>query len=119
RQDSRIFALNKASLGFLKNIRVILGKYGGFGPFIFRTPPPHEQDVAIASNLTTLMELIRVIDGKILLNHAKDNHFSNWIWLQGYKDLALKIRDIVSTDPEYIRKKILQAYQEFVHQKNK
>ncbi|MFN3910375.1 MAG: hypothetical protein ACK4J0_04065 [Candidatus Anstonellaceae archaeon] len=115
-QDSRIFALNKNTLGFLQNIRFILGKYGGFGPFVFRTPPPNEQDVATACSLKSLMELIKVIDGKILLNHAKDNHFSNWIWLQGYKELALKIRDVVSSDAEYTRKKLLHYYYEYLKQ---
>ncbi|MCM8830622.1 MAG: hypothetical protein NC918_00285 [Candidatus Omnitrophica bacterium] len=112
KQDSRIFALNKASYGFLKNMRSILGKYGGFGPFVFRTPPPNEQDVATSYSLNNLMEVIKAIDDKILLNHSKDNHFSNWIWLQGYKKLALKIRDIVSEDPAYIRKSILHYYHE-------
>ncbi|MCX8163684.1 MAG: hypothetical protein N3D10_04000 [Candidatus Micrarchaeota archaeon] len=114
RQDSRVFALNKTDPGFLRKIRTILGKYGGFGPFVFRTPPPNEQDVAVAYSLNILMGLIKVIDDKILLNHAKDNHFSNWIWLQGYKELALKIRDIVSSDPEYIRNQILHYYHLFL-----
>lgn len=117
-QTGRVFAVHNEEWGYLHKIAKIMEQYFGFGSFAFRTPDPYPREVARVDTLEDMVALIRTVAGDVLINHAQHNHFSNWLWLHGYKELAERIKPIDTMDPEEGRALILeQVYQVYPHLK--
>lgn len=110
--DGRVFGLHKESPSFYGRLQQIINDYFGFGDFVFRTPAGIE--LARAQDLFTLCALVKnrekIID-ESLLYHASNDHFSNWLWLHGYKDLAKEIKKISTTEAALLRSLLLEMMQ--------
>ncbi len=68
----------------------------GFGDFVFRTPDGEE--IARASNLKALEEILPDIPDEPLLYHATRNKFSNWIMARSETRLASILRKAKASD---------------------
>jgi CheY-like chemotaxis protein len=73
--------LYKHSQSLLKDLRkFMLGNFG-FGDFIFRNL--NGEEIAKASDISTLHDILQSLPQESLLFHAKSNHFSNWLANRG------------------------------------
>ncbi|MEE8478756.1 MAG: response regulator, partial [Candidatus Neomarinimicrobiota bacterium] len=88
--------LYKHSQTLLKDLRkFMLGNFG-FGDFIFRNLKGKE--LAKASDITALYEILHTLPQESLLFHSKFNHFSNWLANRGEFTLASIIRPVSVED---------------------
>ena len=82
--------VNKNSPALHSQIRSFFVEYLGFGEFIFRMPDGRE--VARASNLRGMEEVLPSVPDESLIYHAKHNHYSTWLMARSEIILATKIR---------------------------
>lgn len=88
--------LYKHSKTLLKDLRkFMLGNFG-FGDFIFRNQKGEE--LASASDIPTLHDLLHTLPQESILFHSKFNHFSNWLANRGEFTLASMIRPVSVED---------------------
>ena len=88
--------LYKHSQTLLKDLRkFMLGNFG-FGDFIFRNQKGEE--LASASDIQTLHDILHTLPQESLLFHSKFNHFSNWLANRGEFTLASIIRPVSVED---------------------
>ncbi len=84
--------LYKHSQSLLKDLRkFMLGNFG-FGDFIFRNL--NHKEIARASDMDTLHNILQTLPQESLLFHSKFNHFSNWLANRGEFNLASTIRPV-------------------------
>jgi len=84
--------LYKHSQSLLKDLRkFMLGNFG-FGDFIFRNQ--NDKEIARASDIPVLHNILQSLPQESLLFHAKSNHFSNWLANRGEFNLASMIRPV-------------------------
>jgi hypothetical protein len=88
--------LNKNSPTLHSEIRKFFMQYLGFGDFIFRLPDGTE--VARASNLRQMEEILSAIPNDSVIYHARSNHFSSWLMARSEIMLASKIKPLKVTD---------------------
>jgi len=82
--------IHKNSRNLLKELRQFMLDYFGFGDFVFRMPDGRE--IARASDLKSLIRLLRTVPVESISNHAENDHFSNWLRARTEFGLAAKIR---------------------------
>jgi CheY-like chemotaxis protein len=88
--------LYKHSQTLLKDLRkFMLGNFG-FGDFIFRNL--NDEELAKASDIPALHEILHTLPQESLLFHSKFNHFSNWLANRGEFTLASIIRPVSVED---------------------
>jgi len=95
----------------LSGIRNFLIEYLGFGPFIFRMPDGTE--VGRANDLPELVKLAEECPLESFLYHAGNNHFSAWLSLHGYRQLAIKLAPLKARN-ENDRKEDVKIMKEFI-----
>ncbi len=102
--------LYKHSQSLLKDLRkFMLGNFG-FGDFIFRNL--NGEEIARASDISTLHDILQSLPQESLLFHAKSNHFSNWLANRGEFNLASIIRPVYVEDfkdTEDLRKYLIKS----------
>jgi len=84
--------LYKGSEHAISDLRKYMRLYFGFGDFVFRDSANRE--VARAAALETLLQHMETVPVDVFIRHASRNHFSSWLYLHGYHDLAQMIRPI-------------------------
>jgi hypothetical protein len=82
--------LDKNSPQLFEQLHAFFLDYLGFGDFIFRTSDGRE--VARASNLRQLEQVLPTIPDEPLCYHASRNRFSNWIMARSEIPLASQLR---------------------------
>lgn len=82
--------LLKGSPTLLGDLRKFMLENFGFGDFVFRMPDGTE--VARASDLKSLEEVVREVPGESLLRHARRNHFSMWLKAHAEFGIAHRLR---------------------------
>ena len=88
--------LHKHSQSLLKDLRkFMLGNFG-FGDFIFRDL--QNKEIAKASDIQELFDILHTLPQESLLFHSKFNHFSNWLANHGEFNLATTIRPVSVED---------------------
>ncbi|MBW1804533.1 MAG: phosphoenolpyruvate synthase/pyruvate phosphate dikinase, partial [Deltaproteobacteria bacterium] len=88
--------LDKNAPNLLAELHGFLMKYLGFGNFVFRMADGKE--IARASNLSDLEEMVPRIPEESLWYHAKRDHFSNWVMARSEISLATKFRNVKASD---------------------
>jgi len=88
--------LNKNSPALHSEIRKFFMQYLGFGDFIFRLPDGTE--IAKASNLREMEEILFSIPDESVYYHAQRNHFSSWLMARSEIMLASKLKPVKVTD---------------------
>lgn len=82
--------LLKNSPTLLYDLRNFMKENFSFGDFVFRMPDGTE--IARASDLRSLEELLHTVPGESLQYHGERNHFSNWLKARTEFLLAYKLR---------------------------
>lgn len=105
----------KNSPTLLLELRTFMNHYFSFGDFIFRTPDGVE--VGKASDLHSMVEILKTIPEESIKYHAERNHFSNWLkartefWLahqlrprkvSDYPDIEALRQDLINSIKNYI-----------------
>ena len=109
--------LHKRSRTLLHDLRQFMLNNFGFGDFIFRTEDGHE--VGRASNLQTMVRVLRKVPGESLVYHAKRNHFSNWLRARTEFQLAEQLRPRKVSefrDAEELREYLIEKFTEAIEQ---
>jgi DNA-binding NarL/FixJ family response regulator len=88
--------LNKNSPILNSEIREFFIQHLGFGEFIFRYPDGGE--IARASNLREMEEILYTIPDTSVYYHAQRNHFSSWLMARSEVMLASKLKPIKVSD---------------------
>jgi CheY-like chemotaxis protein len=82
--------LRKYSVTLLADLRHFMVEHFGFGDFVFRLPDGRE--VARATDLKHLEDLLRVVPCESIAYHGERNHFSHWLTARTEFALAGKLR---------------------------
>jgi hypothetical protein len=88
--------LGKHTLSLNNEILHFFGQNLGFGDFIFRLPDGRE--VARASNLRALEQILPAIPVESLTYHFQNNHFSSWLMARSQVELSFKLRAVKFED---------------------
>lgn len=88
--------LNKNSPSLHSEIQSFFVDYLGFGDFIFRLPDG--QEVARASSLRAMEEILPSVPDESVYYHAIRNHFSGWLFARSEILLASKLKPVKATD---------------------
>ncbi len=82
--------LRKGSPTFLRDLRKVMMQQFAFGDFVFRTSDRVE--VARATDLNSLEELLQTVPAESVAFHGERNHFSRWFTARTEFALAQKFR---------------------------
>jgi len=99
RQQAReisVMFLNKNSPTLHSDIRGFFMTYLGFGDFIFRLPIGRE--IARASNLREMENILPNIPDDSINYHGQRNHFSSWLMARSEVMLASKLKPVKVSD---------------------
>ncbi len=88
--------LNKNSPTLHSDIRSFFMTYLGFGDFIFRLPIGRE--IARASNLREMENILPAIPDESIYYHGRHNHFSSWLMARSEVMLASKLKLVKVSD---------------------
>ena len=116
RKEGKYFTLSKNDGALYMKLRRIISENFGFGPFIFKAPPPDENEILRADNLTDIVSILRGatrdnLVGASIFYHAANDHFSNWLRMHGNKGLARKVKPIAADAPEQMIEKLLRVFE--------
>jgi len=88
--------LNKNTPNLHTEIRRFFIQYLGFGDFIFRLPDGRE--IARASNLREMEDILPSIPDESIFYHGNRNHFSSWLMARSEIMLASKLKPVQVSD---------------------
>ncbi|MGD9178193.1 MAG: PEP/pyruvate-binding domain-containing protein [Desulfobacterales bacterium] len=88
--------LNKNSATLHSAIRSFFMQYLGFGEFTFRLPDGRE--IAKASNLRQMEDILPTVPDESVFYHATRNHFSSWLMARSEIMLASKLKPVKISD---------------------
>jgi len=111
--------LQKRSPSFLTDLRKFLVEQVAFGDFVFRTPDGKE--VARASNLEQLEQLLHVVPDDCISFHSSRNHFSHWLRARTEFALARKLRPRKVSDfptTTALRRDLINSIAEYRREQN-
>ena len=106
--------LLKGSPLMLKELEHVMLEVFGFGDFTFRLPSGEE--IARASNLAGLQQVLARLPEESLLYHSRRNHFSRWLKARTEFALAQRLRPVTITDfpsADALRQGLLDAISEY------
>jgi CheY-like chemotaxis protein len=106
--------LRKRSPTFLRELRKLLTQEFAFGDFIFRTGDGME--VARATDLNSLEELLHTVPVESIGYHGQRNHFSHWLTARTEFALAQKLRPRKVSDfptVEDLRQNLIESIAEY------
>jgi hypothetical protein len=87
---------NKNSPSLYSEIQSFFVDHLGFGDFIFKFPDGRE--IARASNLRAMEEILPSIPDESVFYHAVRNHFSSWLFARSEVMLASKLKSVKATE---------------------
>lgn len=108
--------LNKNSTDLSKQLRNFITRYFGFGDFVFDDGTGKE--IARASDLQSMIKILKVIPDKSLLYHASRNHFSKWLLARTEFEIAYKIKPKKIeefSNPSEIRNYLIETIHQFMY----
>lgn len=111
--------LLKESPTLLHDVRRFMADHFGFGDFIFRLPDGTE--VARASDLKALEQLLTAVPAASIAYHGERNHFSTWLKARTEFELAHQLRPRrVSDFPtvEALRDDLIRSIHEYRRQRS-
>jgi len=88
--------INKQSETLYKDFQDFLTNFLGFGDFVFKDK--HGNQIAIAQNMKSFENHLKIIPNESLLYHASRNHFSMWLLARGEMKAASIINPKKVTD---------------------
>ena len=104
--------LLKGSPSLLEDLRQFMIDNFFFGDFVFRLPDG--TTVGRASDLRTLLEMLRTVPAESIAYHADRNHFSRWLKARAEFHLAHHLRPRASTEsPENRRRYLIQEIEAY------
>ena len=106
--------LRKRSPTFLRDLRRLLTQQFAFGDFVFRTADGAE--VARATDLNSLEELLHTVPAESIGFHGQRNHFSHWLMARTEFALSQKLRPRKVTDfpsIEGLRQNLIESIGEY------
>jgi len=106
--------LLKGSPLMLKELEHVMLEVFGFGDFTFRLPGGEE--IARASNLAELQQVLATLPEESLLYHSRRNHFSRWLKARTEFALAQRLRPVTIRDfpsADALRRGLLEAISEY------
>ena len=106
--------LRKRSPTFLRDLRKLLTQQFAFGDFVFRTPDKAE--VARATDLNSLEELLHTVPVESVAYHGQRNHFSHWLMARTEFALSQKLRPRKVSDfptVEDLRRNLIDSIGEY------
>jgi hypothetical protein len=112
--------LQKDSPVLLHDLRRFMIENFGFGDFIFRLPDGTE--VARASDLRSLEELLKTVPGESIAYHSERNHFSKWLkarteFAVAYHMRPRKVSDFA--DNEELRRDLCDSIRQYREQRDR
>lgn len=108
--------LNKAAPDLSKQLRNFIVRYFGFGDFIFSDKNGFE--IARASDLHTMLKLLKTVPIDSVLYHSSRNHFSKWLFARTEFETAYHIRPKMISefkDAESLRKYLIETVYQFIY----
>jgi hypothetical protein len=105
--EGQVFALYKDDPELTYKLSNIINRFFGFGLFEVRLPYGDKRTIAKIKDLKQLKVFIEISEPDILVGHARYNDFSNWLAVQGYKNIAKRLKPI---DPFEIMQKLKRKY---------
>ena len=106
--------LLKGSPLMLKDLEHVMLEVFGFGDFSFRLP--NGEEVARASNLAELQQVLATLPEESLLYHSRRNDFSRWLKARTEFALAQRLRPVTIKDfpsTEALRQGLLAAISQY------
>ncbi|MFA4974551.1 MAG: PEP/pyruvate-binding domain-containing protein [bacterium] len=88
--------VDKNSPHLLTELGNFIKNYFGFGDFLFRMPDGTE--IARATTMQEMENLLGSVPDESVAYHSRRNHFSNWFYARGEFALAAKIKPINLSD---------------------
>ena len=119
-EELRVAFADKSSPELLALVQGFMRTNFGFGPFVFCLPDGTE--VARASSLDEMAEVVETVPAESLFYHAERNHISNWLMARSEFALALEMRPKRATDfstVEQIRAYLLEVFESFRQQRQR
>ena len=108
--------VNKNSSDLSKQIRHFIQRYFGFGDFIFSDE--YGQEIAKATDLNSMIKILKNIPASSIIYHASRNHFSKWLFARTEFEIAYNLRPKKISefkDAEEIRKYLLETLHQFIY----
>ncbi len=108
--------LNKNSPALLSQLQNFILKYLGFGDFVFRGAGGGE--LGRASDIYSMIELIKTVPGESIEFHANRNHFSKWLMARTEFEIAYHIRPrkiSEFSDADGLRRYLIETLYQFIH----
>ncbi len=106
--------LRKGSPTLLRDLRKVLMQQFAFGDFVFRTPDHVE--MARATDLNSLEQLLHTVPAESIAYHGERNHFSRWFTARTEFALAQKFRPRKVSDfatTEDLRRNLIDSIDEY------
>lgn len=95
-QEINAYFLDKNSPELVTNLREFVVKHCGFGELVFSSQDKHE--ICRVSDLRSLEAALAVVPTQSIDYHARRNHFSNWLAVRGYFEIADILRSKSARD---------------------
>ncbi len=108
-KEVNAYFLDKNSLELVINLREFVVRHCGFGPLIFSSPD--KKEINRVNDLRSLEATLATIPAQSIEYHARRNHFSNWLAVRGYFEIADILRSKHARDfehPEALRTLLLE-----------
>lgn len=108
--------MHKAAPDISKQLRAFILRYFGFGDFVFSDKSGME--IARASDLGTMLRLLRMVPAESVLYHASRNHFSKWLFARTEFELAYHLRPKKISEfrnLEELRKYLIETMHQFIY----
>jgi len=108
--------MNKAASDLSKQLRNFIVRYFGFGDFVFSDKTGLE--IARASDLHTMLKLLKTVPVDSILYHASRNHFSKWLFARTEFETAYHLRPKKISefrDVEDLRKYLIETLYQFIY----
>ncbi|OGR78897.1 MAG: hypothetical protein A2X32_00360 [Elusimicrobia bacterium GWC2_64_44] len=108
--------MHKAAPDLAKQLRAFIQRYFGFGDFTFTDT--HGMEIARATDLHTMLKLLKVVPIESVLYHAGRNHFSKWLLARTEFEMAYHIRPKKISEfgnAEELRKYLIETMHQFIY----
>jgi len=108
--------LNKNSADISRQLRGFIQRYFGFGDFIFTDEFGHE--IARATDLHSMLNILKTIPARSIIYHASRNHFSKWLFARTEFEMAYHLRPKKISefqDGEEISKYLIETIYQFIY----
>ncbi len=112
-EELEVSFLYKLSSDVLSQMRKFVKENLIMGDFVFKSPD--NKIIGRAKNLDELVKLISKVPIESIIYHAKQNHFSSWLFAKGEYELAYQIRPLKVSDfknAEELRKYLIKVFTE-------